>query len=53
MLDSLDQLKVKHERYGTNDADFLTQVKDLENYMHFNKAPPMSTMADMPGALPY
>jgi hypothetical protein len=53
MLDSLDQMKLKADRYDLKDPNFVDQVRDLENHMHFNRAPPLSTMADQPGAMPY
>ncbi len=50
MLDNLDNLKTSYGKYGGKDATFVNQVRDLENYMHFNRAPPLNPLSH---AIPY
>jgi hypothetical protein len=42
MMDNLDRIKYN--------ADFVNQVRDMENYMHFNRPPALNPLG---GAIPY
>lgn len=50
MLDSLDTLKNTYSNYGGKNASFVNQVRDLENYMYFNRPPPLNPLSQ---SVPY
>lgn len=45
MLDGFDNLKQSYAKYGGKDASFVNQVRDMENYMHFNRPPPLNPLS--------
>jgi len=53
MLDSLDELKHKYESYGGKHADFVSQVRDMENYLYFNRSEGPIPAKDRPDYYPY
>jgi hypothetical protein len=47
MFDSLDNIKNTYGKYGGRDPDFVGQVRDMENYLHFNRPPPLNPLSSV------
>lgn len=45
MLDGLDKLRTNYSQYGGKDPNFQNQVRDLENYLYFNRPPPLNPLS--------
>ena len=50
MFDSLDALKNTYAGYGGKNASFVNQVRDMENYLYFNRPPPLNPLSQ---SVPY
>lgn len=44
MLDQMDTLRQNYGMYGGRNPDFVNQVRDMENYLHFNRPPPLNSL---------
>ncbi len=53
MYDNIDTLKQTYGDYGGKDKEFVSQVRDMENYLYYNRPPPLEPMRNQEGVYPY